>query len=335
MTTRLLALTFASALLLLSLPTSAQVAMQGSFIASKACPAFQSIKKKTNPGNDSIVTGQSYRLLGKNKEQASHYWIEVPGAAPKERWVAIDCGSVSGVATDSAGGSEGSVTPKPSQDGQPFYVLALSWEPAFCEGLPDKEECRAERPGGFDATHLSLHGLWPQPRRNAFCNVDKALAEADDAHRWEDLPEPALSPETKAALDQVMPGTRSLLERHEWIKHGTCYPAGTAETYFKDAVRLVTAINASPVQAFFAANVGKSVKGSDIRARFDEAFGTGAGERLRIACKDDGGRQLIAELTLGLKGDISAGTALADLIAASQPTDPGCPTGIIDPAELQ
>ena len=137
------------------------------------------------------------------------------------------------------------------------------------------------------------------------------------------------------SLDLAMPGTQSLLERHEWIKHGTCYPGANPETYFKDALRLTAAINASPVQAFLSANIGKTVKGKDLRAKFDEGFGPGAGDRVRLACKDDGGRQLLVEVTIGIKGDITSGTPVADLIQASSPTDPGCPAGLIDPAGLQ
>ena len=42
-----------------------------------------------------------------------------------------------------------------------------------------------------------------------------------------------------------------------------------------------------------------------------------------------------AVLTIGLKGDISGGTPVAQLIAASAPTDEGCPGGIVDPVGLQ
>lgn len=216
-----------------------------------------------------------------------------------------------------------------------FFVLALSWQPAFCEGLPGKVECRSQTEASFEAGHFALHGLWPQPRRRVFCNVDKALADADDNHHWTDLPAPALSPATRAALDQVMPGTQSLLERHEWIKHGSCYPGGDAETYFKDAIRLTAAVNGSAVQSFVAANIGKTITSAEIRASFDEAFGAGVGDRVRIACKDDGNRRLIVEITLGLRGDISAGTPMAELLAASSPTDAGCPAGVIDPVGLQ
>ena len=50
-------------------------------------------------------------------------------------------------------------------------ILSLSWEPAFCEGHANKRECASATPSGFDATHFTLHGLWPQPRRKQYCNV--------------------------------------------------------------------------------------------------------------------------------------------------------------------
>jgi ribonuclease T2 len=329
-----LAVTFSTAAL-------AQVKMEGSLVASKACPAVQSIKKGVNPGNVSIEAGKSYRLLGKNKDQASHYWVEVPGANPVQRWVALDCGSVNGAQADAGAvvkGSgaavdtpQGTVKPKPKpkgpKGGEPFYVLALSWEPAFCEVMKGKAECKNETAASYEANHFSLHGLWPQPRRNVFCGVDRATAALDDQHQWERLPAPQLSSATKAALDKVMPGTQSVLERHEWIKHGTCYPGGNADTYFKDAVRLINDVNGSAVQAFMAANIGKTIKTSDLRAKFDEAFGKGAGDRVRVSCSKNG---LFSELTIGLKGDISAGTSLADLIAASGTTDAGCASGLVD-----
>jgi ribonuclease T2 len=332
---RFLAVTLA--ILAFATAASAQVKLQGQFKATQNCPALQSIKKGTNPGDVSISSGTSYRLLGKNKDAASHFWIEVPGANPPQRWVALACGttdaadaapSKSSAAVDTP---QGTVKPKPQpkgpKDGVPFYVLALSWEPAFCEKMRDKRECKNQTAASYDASHLSLHGLWPQPRRNVFCGVDRATAALDDQHQWEQLPAPQLTAETKAALDKVMPGTQSMLERHEWIKHGTCYPGGNAETYYKDAVRLVNDVNETVVQAFIAANIGKSIKTSDLRAKFDEAYGKGAGERVRVSCSKDG---LISELTIGLKGDISSGAKMADLIAASTPTDAGCPQGVID-----
>ncbi len=324
-------------LLLFVTASHAQVKLKGQFVATQNCPAVLSIKKGTNPGDISIKAGTSYSLLGKNKDAATHYWIDVPGANPAQRWVALNCGtteaaaaapSTSGAAVDTP---QGTVKPKPNpkgpKDGKPFYVLALSWEPAFCEKMRSKTECKTQTAANYDASHFSLHGLWPQPRRNVFCGVDRATAALDDQHQWEKLPAPQMSAETKAALDKVMPGTQSVLERHEWIKHGTCYPGGNADQYFRDAVRLTHEVNASVVQAFVAANIGKTIQTADLRAKFDEAFGKGAGERVRVACSPDG---LISELTIGLKGDIASGMKMADLIAASDPTDAGCPAGVID-----
>lgn len=322
----------------LVLPVSAQVKMQGQFVATTACPALLSIKKGSNPGNIAVQAAKSYQLLGKNKDQASHYWIEVPGANPAQRWVAITCGTVDGAQANTAasgGGAavntpDGTVKPKPKpqppKGGIPFYVLALSWEPAFCSAMKGKAECRNETSASYEATHFSLHGLWPQPKRNVFCGVDSATAALDDQHKWEQLPVPQMSVETKTALDKVMPGTQSILERHEWIKHGTCYAAGNADAFFKDQVRLINDVNSSVVQVFMAANIGKTIQTSDLRAKFDEAYGKGAGERVRVSCSKEG---LFSELTIGLKGDISSGTALSDLIAASETTDAGCPAGLL------
>lgn len=318
----------------------AQVKMDGQFVASKACPAVVSIKKGTNPDNAAIEAGKSYVLLGKNKDQATHYWLNVPGANPAQRWVAVDCGSTDGAQAATAPAANGGAAvntnmgtvkpkkkPKGPRDGIPFYVLALSWEPAFCEAMRGKAECKNENAASYQATHFSLHGLWPQPRANVFCGVDRATAALDDQHQWEQLPEPQLTPATKAALDKVMPGTQSVLQRHEYIKHGTCYPAGNAEQYFKDAIRLADDVNNSAVQKFMAANIGKTIQMSDLRAKFDEAFGAGAGERVRVSC-DKAGR--FSELTIGLKGDIPSGKGLAELIAASETTDIGCQSGLVD-----
>jgi ribonuclease T2 len=307
---------------------SAQVKLDGSFVAAKDCPAVQSIKKRTNPGNVSITNGQSYKLLGKNREQASHYWISVPGAVPEQRWVEVDCGSANGGVV----AAPTSAKPmRPAQAGGDFYILALTWQPAFCEAHSDKKECKFASADAYEAKNFALHGLWPQPRSNVLCGVSVADKVADDNHRWESLPVPQISGATKVALDKVMPGTQSFLERHEFIKHGTCYPA-SADQYFKDAARLVEAVNASPVQALVSANIGKTIKTADLRAAFDAGFGAGAGVRVRVACDRDKDRLLITEITIGLKGDIPGGAALGELMLASTPTDAGCPAGVIDPA---
>jgi ribonuclease T2 len=312
-------------------PACAQVPLSGDFSAVQNCPAVQSIRKGTNPGNVSVVVGQSYVLRGKNREDASHVLVEVPGATPLQRWVSVACGKVVGAAAP-----EKPVTNNnpPSTD-QSFFILAVSWQAAFCEAHPGKPECVNQTEQRHDATHFTLHGLWPQPRSKVFCGATQSQQDASDKGRWSELAEVILSPATRAELDRVMPGTQSKLDRHEWIKHGTCYGDADMETYYGDSVRLMEELNRSAGAAFMAANIGKPVKASDLRAKFDETLGAGAGDRMRFACKNDDNRTLLTEITIGLKGNPASGASLTTLIMASSPTDPGCPEFVVDPISLQ
>jgi ribonuclease T2 len=324
---------FAAAALAL-LPASAalaEVPLTGFFIARETCPALQSIRNGTNPGEVKTEPGKSYPMIAKNKPNASHYFIEVDGADPERRWVAVECGEHV-VSADGSSQPQGAAS---GEDGdadttRAAYVLSVSWQPAFCETKRDKAECATQTPNRFDATHFTLHGLWPQPRRNAYCNVPPELSLADKDGDWDRLPEPKLSDATRQKLSQVMPGTQSNLERHEWIKHGTCFPADSADEYFSRAIALVDQLNASKAQGLFAANVGAEITGKAIRDAFDESFGEGAGDRVRVSCKRIRGRNLIVELTIGLAGEIGEEPSLANLIAGSAATDPGCPGGAVD-----
>lgn len=308
--------------------SSADVALSGSFLATKDCPAFQSFRKATNPGGVKIEAGHSYPLLAKNAPNASHYRIWIDGVAPPERWVSVNCGSYrEGAATS---GLRGSQTSGSASDGrQADLVLAIGWEPGFCEAHAEKSECASQTLDRFDANHFTLHGLWPQPRRREYCNVSQSLIDTDKKGDWQALPNVDLGAETRARLAIAMPGTQSFLERHEWIRHGTCYGGG-AEAYFREALSLVDEVNTSAVQALFAANVGQEITVATVRGAFDAAFGVGAGDRVRLACKRDGSRRLITEVTIGLGARPDGSNTLADLIKASSATDPGCPGGIID-----
>jgi ribonuclease T2 len=224
--------------------------------------------------------------------------------------------------------------PKPSTSAKAsdqFLILAASWQPAFCEGGSGKPECRQQSSTRFDASHFSLHGLWPTEE---YCGVSNKLEQLDRDGRWSALPPVELPAELQKALDQMMPGTRSQLERHEWIKHGTCF--GTDEaSYYGAATQLLTALNASKVRDLFADNIGKTLTRDQIREAFDDAFGTGAGQRVRIACDDDGKRRIISEITIGLWGAPGDRPNLGKLIRAARPTDGGCIGGIVDPSGLQ
>jgi ribonuclease T2 len=160
--------------------------------------------------------------------------------------------------------------------------------------------------------------------------------DLDKAGRWSELPELALDTETKDALEVTMPGTASDLQRHEWIKHGTCYLGeGGADEYYDDTLLVTDAINNSVVGAFLSLHVGGEVSTQDIRARFDDAFGQGSGDRVQFHCTGDGNRVLIQEVTINLRGVIHPEATLSDLLLAADPLSIGCPRGVIDPAGLQ
>ncbi len=311
-----------SSLLLIAHGALAETPASGTFLARQSCPALQSIRSGANPGNVTVQPDGRYSIFAKNKPDATHYLIDVPDAHPSRRWVAVECGE----ATLADGGGGGQAAQKPD------YILAVSWQPAFCEGKPDKVECETQRPDRFDATHFTLHGLWP---KKSYCNVAAEIIAIDKDDRWTALPEPELADATRSTLSQVMPGTMSLLERHEWIKHGTCFPGGQADAYFSRSLALMSQLNSSKVRELFAAHIGEEITRDQLKAAFDETFGDGAADRVRVACKRDAGRNLIVEMTIGLNGDVKPDSKLADLIAAAPTTDPGCPGGIVDPVGLQ
>jgi ribonuclease T2 len=317
---------------LLAAPAQAEVPLTGYFTASKACPAYQSINRQTNPGNIQIRPGTAYDLIAGNRDRPTHLWIVVPGAQPERRWVEVDCGTR---ATDAEGRVDAPPPkPAPSTYRGTQYILAVNWQPAFCELSSRARECRDQRPNSFEATNFALHGLWPQPRNNQYCDVTAGERYASQDGRWRDLPRIDLPMALRRELEQVMPGALSGLDRHEWIKHGTCY-GESVDKYYADSLDLMLALNASPVAELFAANIGKRITLAQIRAAFDEGFGPGAGERVNVSCAQDGNRTLITELTIGLTGTIDGPDSFVSLIHAASPTDGGCRSGQVDAVGLR
>lgn len=297
--------------------SKAEVSMTGSFTARQACPATPSIHSSDNPGGISLEANRSYKILAKNKDAATHYLLEVAGADPARRWVAVSCGDLS---TDAAAGQS-------TGGQQTFYVLAASWEPSFCATEPAKAECRIETPSSADASRLSLHGLWPDPE---YCNVPSDVVALDKQSRFSDLPAVNLSAQVRDALSQVMPGAKSALERHEWVKHGTCAAGATPDAYFAAATALIAQLNASEVGALFANNVGAQITTGQIQKAMNDSFGAGAGDRIKVSCKGSHGNRMIMEFTIGLLGQVDEKSNLAQLIAAAPPiADSGCPSGLV------
>ena len=232
-----------------------------------------------------------------------------------------------------------------NKSSEPVSVLAASWQNSFCEINQKAAECLDQHPNypnKTDATradfkNFSLHGLWPtsydnEERNNfIFCNTRKIPSKTD----WKYIKPIELSKQTRAELNNVMPGSQSHLDRWEWEKHGTCHPTtehGGAEEYYLDSLYLMSQLNQSKVQQFFEENIGHNVSVDDIRASFDVAFGEGAGQRVQVKCNDEYG--LITEIRLRLQGKIiNNKTTLKELLHAAQPytdEDQQCQSGYID-----
>ncbi|CUA92165.1 ribonuclease T2 family protein [Pannonibacter indicus] len=86
-----------------------------------------------------------------------------------------------------------------------FYVLALSWSPAYCElnrRRADPQQC-----GDGKNYRFIVHGLWPQRERGwpDYCPLPRDL--------------PPSAGDIRSMLD-IMP-SQGLIQ-HQWRKHGTC-----------------------------------------------------------------------------------------------------------------
>jgi ribonuclease T2 len=104
-----------------------------------------------------------------------------------------------------------------------FYVLSLSWSPAFCQ-TPAADHAPAQCEPGARLGFV-VHGLWPQNQHGYPSNCDSGVGNP-----------------SRIALQSV----RGLypdegLARHEWRMHGTC--TGKSPTdYFADVRRAREAI---------------------------------------------------------------------------------------------
>lgn len=218
------------------------------------------------------------------------------------------------------------------------FILALSWQPAFCEGRPNKPECRSQRKNSFDANHFSLHGLWPQPRNNIYCDVPKNIIELDKRGRWTELPKLEIAGKWRNELSRRMPGYRSKLHRHEWYKHGTCMGDEVdPEQYFGVSMAMIDEINSSAIRTLFSENIGKQITATQIVTAMETSFGQEAGKRITISCKRDKRRTLINEIRISITHKVNGSQfgIMSEKISSAPKLPIGCKRGIVDPVGLQ
>lgn len=278
----------------------------GVFSAQQVCPAYVSKNNLTNPDNAQIQAGSDYTVLEANRpNQPDWYRVIVSSAQPRERWVSADCGQVKLTQPDTNGNAQCGVAGQADS-----FVLALSWQPAFCETKPDKAECAITDPQVYQARHFTLHGLWPNKRtcgiQYGFCGDVKAQKQ-----NFCDYPQLSLTPASRAALAEVMPSVTagSCLERHEWHKHGTCQ-SGSMDDYFDLAVDLIRQFNDAGMAYFMNRRIGQDVRTADFLERAAAVLGSSARDRIKLTCQQG----MLVEVQLNLNADLSRGGDLEKLI---------------------
>ncbi|MEM7214946.1 MAG: ribonuclease T [Pseudomonadota bacterium] len=215
------------------------------------------------------------------------------------------------------------------------YILAISWQPAFCERRPNVAECRSQRKNRFDAENFSLHGLWPQPRNATYCDVPRKLINTDNSGNWSRLPKLDLSEALRRELAEKMPGYRSYLHRHQWYKHGTCMSGYTAEEYFRISLNLLDQVNASALRDLLASNIGERLRFDDLHYALSRTLGDHAADRMIVDCHRDDGRRIIWEFKLSLSGLLSTDSRLDRTMTNADRVGKSCPSGIVDAVGLQ
>jgi len=105
-----------------------------------------------------------------------------------------------------------------------YYILSLSWSPAWCAAAGDRRSAAQCAPGA--GTDFVVHGLWPQYERG--WPQDCATARADPARS-----------ESAAMADLMGSGG---LAWYQWKKHGRCSGLSGADYYAatREAAQVIT-----------------------------------------------------------------------------------------------
>ncbi|MDJ0556153.1 MAG: ribonuclease T2 [Microcoleaceae cyanobacterium MO_207.B10] len=316
-----------SFLLLGQNPAYAFYPVEGNFTLD-GCQAYSSIRKKSNPVP--LEPGKVYEVFGLNKVAGDYVSIRVNG---QSKWVNKGCGQLNAttgkssndnISDSSSNNTEGGIATEgcPVEGCADKYVLAISWQPGFCQTKQSKPECISQTADRYDATNFTLHGLWPD--RISYCGVSYEDKNDDKEGEWDDLDPLSLDEQTTSELAILMPGVQSYLHRHEWIKHGTC-DGRDEDTYYDISLDLLKQVNDSEVQELFAENIGKRITRSEIETAFDESFGEGTGKSVKVRCKDG----LVTELQIKMERPM-VGDKLGGILV---PTRGGsCNSMIVDPA---
>ena len=163
--------------------------------------------------------------------------------------------------------------PPPTAPAFGLYLLALMWEPSFCCDNAGKEQC-AGMPGSFGATHVTLHGLWPnytddeaRAKHAGWPQYCGAFAHCDNAADASCAPPAGAVPADMARVGPGYVSDHDFLAVHEWSKHGSCtgLPAGD---YFRAELAAMASIPGEGTPALVGAAIGHDVALADLQSGF-------------------------------------------------------------------
>jgi ribonuclease T2 len=169
-----------------------------------------------------------------------------------------------------------------------YYVLSLSWSPAFCLSSPGAAECNGPRRYGF-----IVHGLWPQNEQGWPEHCDVRRSVPDDVVQ---------------GIADLMPA-RGLVY-HEWSAHGTCSGLEPAE-YFALVRRAYTSI-AIPQEL---SGLGQAIEQppAAIAAAFLHANPRLPAQSIAVTCSGQGAPRL-REVHICLDRDLMPRACSADAV---------------------
>lgn len=185
-----------------------------------------------------------------------------------------------------AGGQEGRVT---AASDSTSSLLVLTWAPSLCEVSPSNSGCRSGHVQQLGQTFV-LHGLWPQPSSEQYCDVPKNVS---DRKR-----EPVHLPDDLKTRLKTMTSDLPLVTTHEWYAHGTCSGVEPPE-YFAIAAELAGGI-VGVLNPVFAQASGNQINARSVRQAVATAFGEAVAPRVGLACKPSQGGEVMYEVRLSL-----------------------------------
>lgn len=289
------------------------IKLEGTFTATKSCPAYKSFKRGHNPEDIHSVPGRTYEVVEENKYEGPWALIIIPELGNSRRWVAKECGitTITYRAPPAESGSASSGNSNGCNVANTYNsnVLALSWQAGFCEHFNYsgvKPECENLNSGNISVTNITIHGLWPNKtscgRRYGNCSNEPL-----------DLKESTVS-----KISPWMPNFyySTTFGNHEWKKHGTCQ-ALSDDDYFLLTQRLAEKFDHSALGKYLRDNIGRNILVAELKSHLESELGEDVTKKIELRCTGSSNRYL-NEFWINLPKELNESGTLTDLVSGAR-----------------